>query len=68
LSRQEEEQRQESVCEVFGENKLRNCGSMTERLVTRDDTYSVEFVTEVYGVNVVALQVREHDDLEMNGT
>jgi hypothetical protein len=41
---------------------------MTERLVTRDDTYSVEFVTEVYGVNVVALQVREHDDLEINGT
>jgi len=46
LTREEEEEREEGVCNVFWKDEL------------------VEFITQIYRIDVVAFQVREHDDEE----
>lgn len=66
LSGQEEAQGEECVCEHFGEDKLQK---MREAISGRifpfvmTATHGIELVAQVDRVDVVAFEIREHDDL-----
>ena len=52
------------MCDVFGEDELRGSqrsGAREEE--SKRGAHLVELIAEVYGVDVVALEVGEHDDL-----
>ncbi len=64
MARYEEEEGEESMGDVFGENKL-VFTALEDRFnrCMESGAYLVELIAEVYWVDVVALEVREHYDL-----
>lgn len=69
LAGQKEEQGEERVRDVLGKDELAaDALSAVSELENEDRAHLVELITEVYGVDVIALEVGEHDDLCVGST
>ena len=64
MTRDEEEEGEESMCDVFGEDELvlKQLSGRVEEWM-KSEAYLVELIAEVYWVDVVALKIGEHYDL-----
>ena len=54
------------MCNVFGEDELGGSQRSSAREEeSKRGAHLVELIAEVYGVDVVALEIREHNDLDI---
>lgn len=69
LAGQKEEQGEERVRDVLGKDELAADALLAvSELENEDRAHLVELITEVYRVDVIALEVGEHDDLCVGST
>lgn len=69
LAREEEEQGEERVRDVLGKDELAADPLLAAFEREHEDrAHLVELITEVYGVDVITLEVGEHDDLCVGST
>lgn len=67
LARDEEKYREEGMSKVFRENELRASVSLQSIYdIQRRSTHLIQLVAEVNRVDIIALQIREHDNLNPN--
>jgi hypothetical protein len=68
LSKDQEQYRQNGMGSVFGDDKLKPRHAMVhhprqEGEQKKKETNLIQLITQVYWVDIIALQVGEHDDL-----
>lgn len=64
MTRDEEEEGKEGMCDVFGENELVfTAVEWASSRWIKSKGYLVELIAEVYWVDVVTLEIGEHYDL-----